>query len=433
MSSGASNVKSVQRRKLVAFCVLVVLCLAVLSGCSCEHEWVAASCEEPAKCILCGEVQGEALGHSWAEASCEAPKTCSVCSVVDGEALGHTWVEATYEYPRVCNTCGKTEGEPLPVIQAVEQAYEDALTLAKQNSKDQNYAYILLHDEMFTLLADASIDKYDEKAVEKIFGDVTSEDEAIQLLTKTLSYVVSDGDDYLSALMRKFSTTKSVEGIISTTSVDIAVADVAELLDELHIKPDVLGRVLAMLDIYDYSWLSDSSEPLLQFTEYGFTYHWESLTQYILDLQYQGTPLSAQDFIIRILDEGEDDVDAIEHFKSNGWSDGVLAIFDDKNMGEDDEDYYAQIMTDRGIYVGSTLDTVLMTYGQAELVDISTNGIPHADMFQAYLDADAYMAKLFERQCSTYVMYNYQTVYDICICFDSDRVVSWVIYFYNSK
>lgn len=422
-----------KKSKLALFLALVALNLVVLSGCSCEHEWLDASCEEPAKCSLCEEVKGEALGHTWADATCETPNTCSVCGTTDGEALGHTWVDATYDSPKSCTTCGKTEGEALPVIQAVEQAYEEALAFARENKKDQNYAYILLHDEMFSLLADASIDKYDEESVEKIFGEVDSKDEAIQLLTKTLSYVVSDGDDYLSALMRKFSAAKSVTGTISTTSVDIEVVDVAELLDELHIKPDVLGRILAMLDIYDYTWLSDSSEPLLQFTEHGFAYHWESLTQYILDLQYQGAPLSAQDFIIRIVDEDSEDMDAIEYFKNSGWSDGILAIFDDKNMDEDDEDFYTQILTDRGIYVGSTLDMVLMTYGSAEIHDIEKEGIPNSNTLQKNLDTDAYMAKLFERQCSTYVMYSYQNTYDICICFDSDRTVSWVIYFYNAK
>lgn len=396
-----------KKAKLLSLLLFVAISVVVLSGCSCDHEWSAASCETPAKCNLCGEVQGEPLGH--------------------------TWVEATYEAPKTCSICGKTDGEPLPVIQAVEQAYEDALAVAKQNSKDQNYAYILLHDEMFSLLADASIDKYDEDAVETIFGEVTSQDEAIQLLTKTLSYVVSDGDDYLSALMRKFSSVKSVTGTISTTSVDIEVEDVAELLDELHIKPDVLGRILAMLDIYDYTWLSDSSEPLLQFTEHGFTYHWESITQYVLDLQYQGAPLSAQDFLIRIVDEDSEDMDAIEYFKSSGWAAGLLAIFDDKNMDEDDDDYYTQILTDRGIYVGSTLDMVLMTYGSAEIHDIEKEGIPNPNTFQEDLDSDAYMAKLFERQCSTYVMYSYQNTYDICICFDNDRTVSWIIYFYNAR
>lgn len=420
-----------KKSRLLSLIIIIVLSLAILSGCSCQHEWSAASCEEPEKCNLCGESRGEPLGHTWENATCSTPKTCSVCGLTEGEVLEHTWAEATYDAPKTCIVCGATEGEPLSIIGDVEQAYEDALALAKQNGKDQDYSYVLLHDELFSLLANASTDKYDEEAVERIFGDVESRDEAIQLLTKTLAYVVSDGD--LSALMRKFSDTKSVTGTISTTFVDIEVSDVALLLDELHIKPDVLGRILAMLDIYDYTWLSDDAAPLLQFTERGFTYHWESLTQYVLDLQYQGAPLSDQDFIIRILDEGSEDVDTIEQFKSSGRSNTFLGVYDDKNMNEDDEDYYSQILTDRGIYIGSTLDTVLMAYGQADIIDIETSGVPHASVLQSSLNADAYMAKLFKKQCNTYVMYNYKTVYDICFCFNSDRTVSWIIYFYNAK
>lgn len=411
-------------------CVMLLVVSLVFSGCSCTHDWSVATCEEAAKCSRCDDTQGEPQGHTWSEASCVLPKTCSVCEKTEGEALGHTWIEANYELPRHCNVCGQTDGEPLPIIQAVAQAYEESLALAKLSKEDQNYAYIRLHDEMFKLLADTSIGVYDKEAIERIFGEVESQDEAIKLLTETLKYVLSDGGDYLSALMRQFSEVKSVTGTITTTHVDIVTNDVSELLTELHIRPDVLGRILAMLDIYDYTWLSDNSEPLLQFTEYGFTYRWESVAQYVLNLQYQGMPLTEKDFIIRILDEGEDDMDVIDFFMSTGRSDGVVSVFDDKNMAVDEVNYYEQNLTDRGIYIGSTLDSVLLAYGQAELIDIDKCGIPHASIFRRYLDSEPYLAKLFEKQCKSYVMYNYKSIYDICICFDDDRTVSWINYFY---
>ena len=101
--------------------LLILLCL-LLTGCSCKHEWNAATCTTPKTCSLCQETEGDALGHTWVDASCEAPKTCSVCKATEGEALGHTWVEATCESPKTCSVCAKTEGEP------AEHTWVDATT-----------------------------------------------------------------------------------------------------------------------------------------------------------------------------------------------------------------------------------------------------------------------------------------------------------------
>ena len=78
-----------------------------------EHVWQDATCEAPMTCVICGAVEGEALGHSWVEATCEAAKTCSVCGAAEGEALGHSWVDATCEAPKTCSVCAATEGSAL--------------------------------------------------------------------------------------------------------------------------------------------------------------------------------------------------------------------------------------------------------------------------------------------------------------------------------
>ena len=126
-------------KKRIHLIALVLVCLLVLAGCGCEHEWLAATCDAPKTCALCGETEGapaghswqaatcsapktcencgategEALEHTWTDATCEAPKTCSVCGATEGEALGHTWIDATYDAPMTCEVCGATEGEPL--------------------------------------------------------------------------------------------------------------------------------------------------------------------------------------------------------------------------------------------------------------------------------------------------------------------------------
>ena len=79
----------------------------------CDHEWLNATCENPATCKLCGETAGESLGHDWIDADCENPAICSACNLTRGSPLGHKWVDATCIIAKTCSICGKTEGEPL--------------------------------------------------------------------------------------------------------------------------------------------------------------------------------------------------------------------------------------------------------------------------------------------------------------------------------
>lgn len=99
--------------KRITAIILVLACLLVLSGCGCEHEWQAATCDAPSTCALCGKTEGEPAGHSWQAATCSAPKTCSSCHETEGEALSHNWTAATCDAPETCETCGATKGEPL--------------------------------------------------------------------------------------------------------------------------------------------------------------------------------------------------------------------------------------------------------------------------------------------------------------------------------
>ncbi len=79
----------------------------------CENE---GSYDTVVYCTVCNDVLSketttvDALGHKWVAADCESPRTCSVCGATDGEALGHTWVAATCTTPKTCSVCGNTEG-----------------------------------------------------------------------------------------------------------------------------------------------------------------------------------------------------------------------------------------------------------------------------------------------------------------------------------
>lgn len=94
--------------------LLVMALILLLVGCSCEHEWLAATCAAPKTCKICGETEGEMLSHIWQDITCAAPKTCQLCGETEGEALPHTWQEATCSAPKTCTVCSATEGEALP-------------------------------------------------------------------------------------------------------------------------------------------------------------------------------------------------------------------------------------------------------------------------------------------------------------------------------
>jgi hypothetical protein len=52
----------------------------------CEHEWLAADCNNPETCATCGETQGELLEHDFTEANFQEPAVCLLCDE-QGETL----------------------------------------------------------------------------------------------------------------------------------------------------------------------------------------------------------------------------------------------------------------------------------------------------------------------------------------------------------
>ncbi|MBQ6708463.1 MAG: hypothetical protein IJM97_05880 [Clostridia bacterium] len=87
-------------------CLLLVICfLFSLCACGCEHQWSDPTCTEPAKCIHCGEVSGDALGHDFAPATCVDPETCTRCGTTGEEAFGHSFSSG------YCTDCGSEDPE----------------------------------------------------------------------------------------------------------------------------------------------------------------------------------------------------------------------------------------------------------------------------------------------------------------------------------
>lgn len=111
-------------KKTLLVLIALLLCSSVLVGCSCQHEWLEATCTTPKTCSACGETEGEVVAHTWSDATCVAPKTCTTCGAADGEALAHTWSDATCAAPKTCTTCGAAEGEALAHTWAGTATYQ---------------------------------------------------------------------------------------------------------------------------------------------------------------------------------------------------------------------------------------------------------------------------------------------------------------------
>lgn len=94
-------------------CALVMVFILPLSGCGCDHEWLAATCSASKTCQLCGKTEGEPLPHTLQDATCTTPKTCTVCNATMGEPLPHTLQNATCTTPKTCTVCNATEGNAL--------------------------------------------------------------------------------------------------------------------------------------------------------------------------------------------------------------------------------------------------------------------------------------------------------------------------------
>lgn len=76
-------------RKSCLFAIMLMICLLLFSGCSCDHVWTEADCLNPKTCSNCQETEGDPLGHDWSAATCQAAKTCSRCTATEGEPTGH--------------------------------------------------------------------------------------------------------------------------------------------------------------------------------------------------------------------------------------------------------------------------------------------------------------------------------------------------------
>lgn len=157
--------------------LLAVVCLLVLAGCECEHDFTAPDCVNPERCTKCGEYGGPPLGHTWIDPTCDDPAICSVCGKQDSEPLGHKageWVQvldvANLEIidEQSCLRCGK-------VLDAVRKQIPSLVSGTN---------YLFTPEEYITILNDIyaqlSMDLQAEMTVDeegKLIGLVTRDGE----------------------------------------------------------------------------------------------------------------------------------------------------------------------------------------------------------------------------------------------------------------
>lgn len=168
------------------------------------------------------------------------------------------------------------------IADAVQQAYNDAINADGDGDVKYNELYEITQKVI------SSLKKGDRDSVKEdcilLFGDIKifANQELIQKAEGVLEYVIEPDGDKLSALMCKLQKMRTVSGTIEPTKISIEVKDLSDFVTELRLSPKAVGYVLAMLDIYDYSWLG--GEKFLQFTKTGFTYQWTAVGDYKLNL-----------------------------------------------------------------------------------------------------------------------------------------------------
>lgn len=363
--------------------------------------------------------------------------SCGVLIILlAGCACEHEWTEATYTEPKTCTKCGETEGEPLPVIGLVKESYQDALDLAKLSGQNQDYEYGLLHMQMSIRQLELKQGHYDEEAVKEIVRNCASQEDALTKLTDMLTYVVDTDGDEMSALMQKFATLDSVTGTIETTKVDIVVEDANQLLDELSMQPEAFGKVLAMLDMYDYTNLFDGAteaDKLLQFTERGFTYSIEFSPNwafgdgvgYVLSLGYTADPLNKDDFIVTM--DHDEKVDLLENQTSGYFN----CLVPDIEPGELDKTSETVTLA-RGITLSdeerSSLDEVFSRYGYGRgLKRANSSSELYEKLFVIGNPGDEEFSDRFLKQNAFYVQYEYEDLAYLYFGFNKDCEVGWVV------
>lgn len=213
-------------KKFIKTILACLISACILTGCSCDHEWVDATCTEAKICTKCDKKEGEPLGHSWNEATCTEPKTCETCKEIEGSSLGHIEgamkfartnnIEAVNIYESKCDRCSKVINSKNEKIESFIKEGIFNLTPKELTTRIDNELNNLAN---CTLVAKTA--KNDSGDFGLVIGNSTSNTTAAAfLLSKknetTISYDEKDNTGFYVALGMVYDDDSLVEVLLST-------------------------------------------------------------------------------------------------------------------------------------------------------------------------------------------------------------------------
>ena len=178
-------------KQQIVLLTVLLLCICLMTGCQCEHDWIDATCTTPKTCSKCNETEGTAPGHVWNDANCTEAKKCSACGLTEGNALGHTpgteqevcdIVRCTITTEQYCTTCNACLNQNVAPIESLIQndmflfTPEEFMTrmeyIAKEVYPDFHYTF---SEETDSITVMVYWDRAEEnKALIYFFGSDTS-------------------------------------------------------------------------------------------------------------------------------------------------------------------------------------------------------------------------------------------------------------------
>ena len=112
-----------KRLVVYVFSLMMAVCMClglVACGDTCNHQWEEATCTTPKTCMLCGKMEGSALGHTGGTATCTEKAVCSVCHEEYGELdeSNHTgavkWFKRADGHYQGYDCCGAVASQKEP-------------------------------------------------------------------------------------------------------------------------------------------------------------------------------------------------------------------------------------------------------------------------------------------------------------------------------
>lgn len=123
----------------------------------CAHDWIEATCLDPATCSLCGVTDGEALGHTGGLAACFKKAVCERCGKEYGKAGGHVYdamvpageymyspatLDKCAVYYFSCSLCGRKGSKTFEYgLNVIDGALNDYLEVYRDGNDSESFLF----------------------------------------------------------------------------------------------------------------------------------------------------------------------------------------------------------------------------------------------------------------------------------------------------